>query len=199
MINLLPPETKQAYRYGLANVILVRWLLAAFVGLIGVGLIGTYGWMNLHRSTVNYEGQVAALQASLKQQHQVTVDKQVQDISNSFQLVVKVLSKEVLFSKVLTSMAQTMPTGTYLTGLSIGNVQGALDVSAAATSYQAATQVQVNLADPRNQLFAKADIVNIAYHKDSQDKSHPYTVNIRALFAQNNPFLFINQQKVTAK
>lgn len=195
MINLLPPEVKQSYRYGMTNVKLVRWVIAGAVAVLGLGVIATYGWLSLHQDIVNYQGQVASIQSDLKKQNQKQTYVQVQDISNSFHLVVQVLGKEVLFSKLLNKMANAMPSGAYLSDLSIGKVQGGLEITARATDQQTATQVQVNLSDPENQIFAKADIENITCTpKGAADPTHPCIVSIRALFAQDNPFLFINQK-----
>lgn len=199
MINLLPPETKAAYRYALGNVLLVRWVAAGVVGFIGLGLIGTYGWLQLHQSITHYQNQVSSLQVTLQKDKLTQTEAQVKDITGSFRLVVQVLSKEVLFSKLLKQMATVLPNGAYMTDLNISKIQGALDITAAATDYNTATQVQVNLADPSNKIFAKADIISIVCDsKNATDPSHPCTVTLRALFATNNPFLFINQ-KGTAK
>lgn len=196
MINLLPPELKKSYRFAIANVGLVKWVVAGVVTIVGLGIIGTYGWLSLHQNIVHYEGVVANAQSTLKKEKQKETYARVQDITNSFRLVVQVLSKEVLFSKLLNQMATAMPAGSYLTDLSIGKVQGGLDVTAQTVDYKTATQVQVNLADPDNRIFAKADIVNITCAtKNAHDTSHPCIVNIRALFANDNPFLFINQKQ----
>ncbi|HYH36468.1 MAG TPA: hypothetical protein VD706_03145 [Candidatus Saccharimonadales bacterium] len=48
------------------------------------------------------------------------------------------------------------------------------------------------MADPKNKIFSKADIVSITCSDDNSD--YPCTINIRALFAPNNPFLFINNK-----
>ena len=69
-----------------------------------------------------------------------------------------------------------------------------LALTANATSYTTATQVQVNLADPSNKIFAKVDIENITCTQGgSTDPQYPCTVQLRALFSNNNPFLFIHQ------
>ncbi|HET7319959.1 MAG TPA: hypothetical protein VFI84_00055 [Candidatus Saccharimonadales bacterium] len=195
MINLLPPELKKSYRYGASNVALVRWVVAGIVSLAGLGVIGTYGWLTLHQDIDKYNSQINTTQSTLKLQKQKETYAQVQDISNNFRLVVQVLSKEVLFSKLLSQMATAMPSGSYLTDLTIGKTTGAIDITAQTVDQQTATQVQVNLSDPSNQIFAKADIVNITCAaKNAKDPTHPCVVNIRALFAQKNPFLFINQK-----
>ena len=195
MINLLPSAVKQEYLYAQRNAFLVRWVIACLLAIVGVGVIGTSGYLYIHRSAQNYNHQVATTQSLLTQQHLSDTEKQVQGISNNFKLVVQVLSKEVLFSKLLTQLGTVMPANTVLTGLDITQIQGAVDITAAAKSYSDASQLQVNLADPHNQIFSKADILSInCSASGSSDKNYPCTVSIRALFATNNPFLFINSK-----
>lgn len=196
MINLLPPATKTAYRYAQRNVAARRWLAASLLGLVGAGVIGSYGWLSLHRSISTTNQQIASSQAVLKKENLAQTNAQVKDISNSFRLVQRVLSKEILFSRLLKQMATALPPGANLTGLDITSTAGGsgLDVAAEANSYATATQVQVNLADPSNQIFAKADIENISCDaKAAKDPAYPCTITLRAEFAAKNPFLFINQ------
>jgi hypothetical protein len=90
-------------------------------------------------------------------------------------------------------MATVIPSNTILTQINIAQVQGAIDLTAITANYDTATQLQVNLQDPANKIFSKADIENIACSsQSSQDPRYPCTVTIRALFTANNPFLFIN-------
>lgn len=197
MINLLPPDVKDNYRYARKAVSLRRWAVMFAIALVGLGVIATYGLASMQRSSSNYSKQIAAADALFQKENFTGTQKQVQDISNSFKLAVKVLSQEVLFSELLKQIAATIPARSNLTGLNISQTQGAIDISAIATDYNTATQVQVNLADPNNKIFSKADIVNINCDStNSLDPNYPCTVTIRALFAKNNPFLFINSSKV---
>lgn len=197
MINLLPPETKAGYSYARRNVALRKWVAALLVALVGVGALATYGLLNLQQSVISYNQQVASVQAKLQKEHLQETDKQVKDISSSLRLAAQVLSKEVLFSKLITQIGAAMPSGAILASLNINKTAGGLDLIAHTTDYGTATQVQVNLANPANKIFAKADIGNITCTspKGEQAKVDPYPciVIIRALFADNNPFLFINQ------
>jgi len=122
------------------------------------------------------------------------VQKQVTDISNNLKLAVQVLSQEILFSKLLKQLASVTPRNATLTNLSISDTQKGVDITAQTANYDAATQLQINLADPKNQIFAKADIITINCGSTVGIR-YPCTVNIRALFAANNPFLFINDKK----
>jgi Tfp pilus assembly protein PilN len=200
MINLLPPEVKSGYRYALRNVSLRRWALLFVVALIGLGGIATYGLLTLQQSSVQYENQIANIQAFLNKQKFKETQGQVKDISGSFKLVVQVLSQEVLFSQLLKQIGATIPNNANLTGLSIAQTKGAIDLSAVTTDYKTATQVQVNLADPDNKIFSKADIININCNGTNLlDPRYPCVVNIRALFADNNPYLFINSKSTKVK
>lgn len=114
-------------------------------------------------------------------------------------LATDVLSREILFSKVLTQLGSVLPAETALQQLQIDDLKGGLTLSAGAENIAAATQIQLNLADPKNQIFEKADIENI--NCEGKDPSKPYAciVQIRALFMKDNPFLYIAPNKSEAK
>jgi Tfp pilus assembly protein PilN len=192
MINLLPPEVKQDYRYARLNVSLRKWVLMFLGALIGLGIITTYGLFVLHSSAERYNRQIASYSDLFEKENFTGTQLQVQTISNDLKLVVKVLSKEILFSKLIKQIGASMPDGANLTGLQINQVQGGIDITAETTNYQTATQVQVNLADPANKIFQKADIESIKCN--STTAGYPCTVDIRALFASDNPYLFINNK-----
>ncbi len=200
MINLLPQDTKKAYRYAAANVKLLRWSIAVFLGLIGAGLIATYGLLSVQHSISTTNQQVIDTKIALSNAKQAETTKKIGDISDSLKLTQKVLSQEILFSKLLKQMAVALPPGAKLTGLNIAQVAGGsgLDVTAEAADTTTATQVQVNLADPANKIFAKADIQGITCNtNNAPDPAYPCNVTLRAQFAKENPFLFINQKQVS--
>ncbi len=121
----------------------------------------------------------------------------VQQLSDSLKLVTQVLQREILFSKLLAQTGAALPNGSVLTDLSINKLQGGLDLRVSATDYQTATQVQLNLQDPNNKIFEKADIVNIQCvtpkpGNNALQNKYPCNVQLRALFAKNNPFSFIS-------
>jgi len=200
MINLLPPETKEAYLYARRNHSLSIWITGLLIGLLGIGLIGTYGSIRIHRDITKKTSLVSSLKNQLNKANLIGTESQVQTISSDFTLVVKVLSQEVLFSKLLSDMATTLPSGANLTGLTISNTSTGtgLDITAEVNNYTTATQLQVNLADPANGIFSKADLVSVTCGTNSTSSTnfnpnYPCTVTLRAQFAKNNQFLFINQ------
>jgi Tfp pilus assembly protein PilN len=192
MINLLPPDIKSSYDYASRNVHALRWLVAFAIALVGLGAIGTTGFIYMQHLSKDYQSQISMKESSLKQQKLDETQKAAKDISSSLKLAVNVLSNEVLFSELLKQLGSVTPNNVRLSSLNISQTTGALDITAASTDYKAATQLQVNLADPANKIFSKADIVNISCASGDGSSSYPCTVTIRALFAKDNPFLFIN-------
>ncbi|PID30334.1 hypothetical protein CSA80_02825 [Candidatus Saccharibacteria bacterium] len=191
MLNLLPPHIKQAYRYGRINRHFVRWIIVLLFSIFGVGAITVAGYLYLNESTKNYSTQVANTRRQLDAQNLKGVQNEVKDISNNLKLVVNVLSKQVLFSELLTQITTLMPNETNLTGLSISQTEGAIDITAAAKTYAAATQIHVNLSDKDNNVFSKADIVSV---NCSGNSAYPCTIAIRALFADNSSYMLIQKK-----
>lgn len=195
MINLLPPDVKTNYRYARRNVGLRRWILGSALAIVGLGIIATFGLLTLEQQTMHLKSQIAVSEQSLQDQKFSETQTQVKTITNNFKLVVQVLQNEVLFSELIKQIAATIPTNANLTNLNINKSQGAIDISAIATDYTTATQVQVNLADPTNKIFSKADIVSVGCATNANtNPKYPCNVTIHALFAPDNPFLFISSK-----
>ena len=199
MINLLPPDMKNAYRFARRNVTLSHWVIALSIGLIGLFLISTAGLIYMHQIADSYNKPLAASQASLHKQNLSATQATVKDISNNLQLAVQVLSKEVLFSKLIVRIATLTPSNTVLTDLTISQAETAVTITARATDYNNATQFQVNLVDPSDKLFSHADLQSIICDTGTAAPSttearYPCVVAIKALFATNNPYLLINDK-----
>ncbi len=196
MINLIPPDKKESIVFARRNTLLRKWsfvLLVAIVGIFGVVLAGQ---IYLNQSIKTYASQVQSGQDELEKQKLDETQKEVQELSDSLKLATQVLQREVLFSKLLTQIGGVLPKGAILTNLSIDKVTEGLDLQADAVDYQTATQVQVNLADPANKIFEKADIVRIQCDipenaPDPLKRQYPCNIQMRALFAKNNSFSFI--------
>jgi Tfp pilus assembly protein PilN len=170
----------------------MRWVVWVGFGIAGLVLLSGIGWAYLQQEAQTYTDQAVAAEAKLQTQKQAEVQKEAKEVSDSLKLAVQVLSKEVLFSQLLKQLAKTIPSNVSLSGLTISELAGGVDITANTTDYKAATQLQVNLTDPANQIFEKADIVNI--NCATSTNRYPCSVTLRAQFTKNNPFLFINNK-----
>ena len=196
MINLLPPDIKHSLSYAKKNDQLRHWCMGLAITGLGTALVLLFGIFYIQQSTNNYVKQVERTKSDLETQKLPETQKKVEEISSTLKLTVSVLSREILFSKLLKQIGAAIPQYASLTGLSISKVSGGIDLTAAASDYNTATQVQVNLQDPANKIFDKADIISInCSSADASDPRYPCTVSIRAQFAAKNPFLLINSAK----
>lgn len=192
MINLLPFEFKKDIAYARKNAKLRRWIAASIVSLAGVGIIIAGGLFFIQQSinsrTVKLEDSKKALQAQKVGQTQ----KRVEEISANTKLATQVLSREILFSKLIKQMGSALPASTALKSLQIDKLQGGIQLNAAASDFNAATQLQLNLQDPKNGVFEKADInsINCGENKDVST-GLPCDVSVRALFGKNNSYVYI--------
>ena len=198
MINLLPAATKQQLQFARRNSVLKNWVFATIIGLLGVLIVIAAGQLFISHSNAVWQKQVNDTKQQLEKQQLQQTQNRVTEMSDSIKLASQVLSKQVLFSKLLSQITTVLPTGTSLQSLSIKSAEGGIDLTAVAKDYQSATQVQINLADPKNKVFDKADIVSVTC-QDSSKNLYPCTVTVRALFAKDNVFQYSTNQTGVVK
>lgn len=194
MINLLPPDVRESITYARRNTLLRNWILSMVLCLvIIIGIIFT-GFVFVQSSIKSHEQQVKNGNQQLEDQNLEETQAQLKELSNNLKLVVQVLSKQILFSKLLTQIGATLPNGSVLTELSIGADQSGIDLQTASINNHVATQVQLNLQDPSNKLFDKSDLISINCSGEiSKENPYPCVAIFRLRFTSNNPFLFITK------
>ena len=200
MINLIPPDAHSDIVYARRNRMLLRWVAGVGAGLVVLALIFGVGLLYLSSSAQNQDKEIAITKQALIDNHLEETQKRIEDISGSLKLATNVLSREILFSKLVQQVGAIMPKDTTLTGLDIASVKGGIDLSAIAKDYKSGTQIQLNLVDQKNQLFDKADITQINCPTNGDKPSaYPCNVTIRALFKDNNQFMFLSKTNNGAK
>jgi hypothetical protein len=191
MINLLPPSTKQDVALAKRNFKMFKFCLVLVTVIFGMLVITLGGLFYMEQSKNSIKQQNEKSQQSIENQNLHSVQKQAEEISGNIKLTTDVLSQQILFSKLIRQVGAVMPANTTLKGLSIGKADGGVSLTANAKDYNTASQIQVNLADPSNKIFDKADIINITCENSSTEK-YPCNISVRARFNKENNFLFIN-------
>jgi len=219
VINLLPPDLKEEYRFARLNTHLRHWLIGSLAGLVGLIALAVFGFLYMNHTIDTYQTTIAQNNRSLQAQDVDTIDKQVKDLSSNLSLMLKVLSREVLWADLLKQLGTITPSNVVLTNLSISQTQNAISITAQSKDYDAGAQLFTNLNAADNQIFSKADLNSISctsststsggsgslssgisggsYNSGSGSTStstYPCNVSIRALFVQNSPFLFTNSK-----
>ncbi len=191
MINLLPHSEKVDIALSRRNAKLLKASMICLFVITANVLIAFAGIFYMNQSIANLRTQKdLATQELATSKYDETV-KKVEDISNNLKLTTQVLSREILFSKLIKEIGSVMPSNTSLTDLKIGNTDGAIDLTAIASDYTSASQIVVNLQDSSTKIFDKADLLNTTCSGGTADSRYPCTVRIRARFEKSTSYMFI--------
>lgn len=202
MINLLPKDYKKSIAYARRNTFLRGWISALAFAVFGGLLIIGGGYLYMDHLIKKESKQVEAAKTQLSLEGINETRAHLDDISANVKLSLQVLSREVLFSSLIRQLGSAMPSDTALTEIQIEKPSGGITIKAVAKDIDSATQIQVNLADPSNKIFEKADIETIKCDPPAAPASgtsapeinltYPCNVQLKALFAKDNPFLYIS-------
>lgn len=198
MINLLPTSYRESLHFARRNTSLRGWVIALSAVLLGAIVVTGGGYWYLRIET---NKQAAALERSKQELQAQNIDQvrgQVDEMSGNIRLAIQVLQREVLFSKLLRQLGSAMPANTALTQLAVEDeIKGGLSLEAVASNLNSASQIQVNLESPENQIFAKSDIESITCN-ESDIPGFPCAVRLKALFNNENPFVYIQPSELEA-
>lgn len=195
MINLIPPAQKQDIAYGRKNNMLVKWVAGSLIALIGLAIIGGGCLFYLQQDSKTYQASIDEAKSNLKTQNETETLARVGEISGRLNLVVDVLSKEVVFSELIPHLGSLMPEGAILRDLSINREQtGAIDLSIGAVNEFSASQALKNIQSSDDSLIFRGADANTINCEGADDQA-PYicTATITAVLTDTNPFLLLNQ------
>lgn len=197
MINLLPPDIKQSLKYADYNNRLARLMIGLAIGLAGIVLVTSVGFIYLYQESKAYKSEVQLGEKKLEQRKEKETIARVEEISSSLKLVINVLSQEILFSKLIRQVGAQMPPNTVLQDLKLSSeLTGALDLQVGASSYDAASQVQVNLMNSRNNIFESADIIRVnCGGSNNESTGYPCQASLRAILNKDSDFTLLNTSK----
>ncbi len=190
MINMLPGEYAEVIRHGKHNETLIRWLLAELAAIVGLVVILGFGWLYLNHQTLILNSAINTGKQHLEEQNISKVRQDADQISNDIKTINQVLGLEIRFSDLMQEIGKAMPPGTVLGGLTLAKVDGSIDLSASAKDYTSAAQIALNLSDPKNKIFSRADIVNV--NCTALDTAYKCNVVLKALFDKTSQNRFLN-------
>ena len=196
MINLLPDYIKKEIVFGRRNRVLSHWIVVVFLVIVGVGVMTGAGEILINQNINSTQIDAKITQARISSQNLAATQADIKSLSNNFKTVTQILSKQLLFSRLFVKIGGIIPNGVILSGVTITNTNSALDLNIAAISRQAANQAFININDPANGLFAKADLISIDCASSSSSTSsstkYPCTGEIDVMMKSNSSFYYLN-------
>lgn len=198
MINLMPPERKKTINYSRLNERLLKWTVGCLIIVAAMAAVVVVGSVYIDQTKSNLTKSIDSTKKTITDQKLDEIGADAETLSSGIKLVVQVLSKEVQFSKLLQEIGRLMPSGATLGNIQLSNsVSGAVDLTANAVDYQSATQVQLNLQDPNNNLFDKVDTQTVSCSDTTEssssgvDSKYRCQIVIRALFKSDASVTFL--------
>jgi Tfp pilus assembly protein PilN len=157
---LLPPLTKNEIRAARTNVVMVRYLLIILVGVLFLGgvLAGTYAILTTMKDSAQ-----AVIDANSEKTSQLgSIQSQAQALQSSLTNAQAVLKEEVVYTSLLTSIANATPKGTVIDKLSLSptSIGSAITLQAYAKSTEAALSLKDSYQS--SSLFSNVSIQNIS-------------------------------------
>ena len=115
-----------------------------------------------------------------------TVRQQAETFSNNLKMAKQILATEVVYSKMITDIANTIPAGTILTSLSLTpeTISKKMELSFKTKSYDQGIQLKTSLEN--SDLFSDVSITNITSKGQEGGGAYPTDVNISAKFHPRN-------------
>ena len=184
MINLLGPEDKKQLRAARANTILLRYYFLAILVIAGAGGILAGGFYIADQN--KNSSKVELSQAENDTADYTTVRQQAETFSNNLKMAKQILATEVVYSKMITDIANTIPAGTILTSLSLTpeTISKKMELSFKTKSYDQGIQLKTSLEN--SDLFSDVSITNITSKGQEGGGAYPTDVNISAKFHPRN-------------
>lgn len=194
MINLMPKEQKTSIAYARRNSQMLRWVSMMIIAVVGLVVISAGSLFYIKQESKAYQQSIVDTEKDLKDQNEEKTLERVGEIGGRLSLVVNVLSREVLFSKLLPHLGSVIPDGAILQELSLSReTVGGIDLSIGAVDYETASQILVNLQASESLLFQGADVNNVVC-EGTENPKYPCLVSIRAVLVKDNPFLLLNSE-----
>lgn len=192
MINLLPYDYKQDLVYARKNYLLLKWLFALFVAAIFILAISFGGVFAINNERAKAEAAAISETNQINNSAEKTEFDKYKKFKADYDTVVKLLGKQLRYTKIIQDIGQILPPGTNIDGIKLTPGATSLTLSVNGTSQEAIRQAFVNLSDvnTQKQLFPKADLESITCSDVSSTKA--CTGSIKVLLNANSDYYYIN-------
>lgn len=202
MINLLPPEAKEEALYGRRNRKLLFMSGGICVMILALAVLTVFGQFYLSSSKTQYAKSGQIVEKRIKEQKLEDSQKSLEALASNFKTASQLLGKQILFSKLFPKLAEIIPKGASVRQLSLDDKTTYLQFEISAPSRELANQGYINVADPKNGLFEKADLLDISCSEIAASGTTALTTDckatVKALFRSDSPFLLLNYLKAQA-
>lgn len=176
MINLLPDDEKKQIIAARSNVTLINYILFLFMGAIFLGISSVVVHYAITDTKTNAE--VLITENAKKSVSFSSVRTEAAALRATIAKAKGILDNEVLYTRILTGVAQAMPTGVVLENLSLS--PATIGVPITVVAYAKSTEDALRLKENFQQspLFSQVSFLSLASTAQSSAAGYPITVNL---------------------
>lgn len=181
MINLLPPDAKHQIRAARANNLLIRYNLLLVGSLLF--LLGAIGVVYVYLSNVKTSAQATINENQAKVASFTSTKNQADLFRQNLSIAKQILDREVNYTKVMLEIANILPSGTVLTGLTLDASTFGTEttLTAQAGSYEQALALKD--AFSKSSLFTNVHFQSITATEGTS--AYPLSVNLTVTFKRD--------------
>lgn len=192
MINLLPYDYKEDLAYARKNYLLLKWLTALFLAVIFVLAISFSGAFVINSERAKAEVSAKAEADAIASSTDKAEFDKYKKFKSNYDTVVKLLSKQLRYSKIIQDIGLILPDGTNIDGIKLTPGTTSLTLSVNGTSQEAIKKAFENISDSKSQkkLFPKADLESITCSDTASSKT--CTASIKVLLNADSDYYYIN-------
>lgn len=160
MINLLPYDEKRQIRASRLNSVLMRYFVILWVGGFFVAAVFATSYITLTNTKDSADSLLT--QNQTKSSAYASVQQQAEQISSNLSLARNVLSQQILYSKVLTGIAQVTPQGTVIDKLTLSPATFGTSISLQAYAKSSDDALALKTAYQSSPIFSNVTIQNLS-------------------------------------
>jgi hypothetical protein len=187
----MPSNIKINRSYGRKNIQLLRLAIQSVMLFILLLIVIFIGLNVIYTAQDNSKNEKVNLEKKYTSEKLDEVQKTYEEFASNLNTVTQILSKQILYSSLLQKIGSVIPPGATLNSVSLASTDNALDMNFSIIDSALAPIIQVNLQDEKNNLFEKADIIQVSCQQDSLS-SEKCTAQLKAQYKKDAVFLFIN-------
>lgn len=161
MINLLPPESKQEIIFGRKNKALVGWIIAMFVLLLSIVVISVVGRFYIISNVDNLNKEITDTKQRISDQNLETRQAEITGFANNLNTVTNLLKDQLLFSKIITTLGEILPSGVTVLNIDFRSTDSTLKLQLTGADEKAVTQGFINISSASNKLISTADLESV--------------------------------------
>jgi hypothetical protein len=176
MINLLPDDAKNEIHAARTNVMLVKYIVILVLGGVFLCLISVAVYFVLVGTRTNAESILS--DNTTKTNAYTPVQAQATALRSSLASAKVILDKEVVYTKVLTSIAKAVPAGVVLDSLSLSPTTFGVPITLQAFAKTNDDALALKSNFQKSPLFSNVTFVSLSGSAQTKSGAYPVTASL---------------------